>query len=486
MGSQSMRRPHSPDQSIRSQIVPITLAVVAVLLILCGLIVWSDPLVPVLLIAGAMGAAGSLVLLQYPVATCYLAAFLSLWPFGARPIELDILYTVAVNATLALALLSLLLQGLQGRQELRLTPTCAAMGLFILWALVTVSWASDLVEARKALVSFASGLILLFVLTNQTRTPETIDRFMTVLRVLGWLLIGAGVYALLENGYQSGTRLKIMSMNENEFGLVVIATVPGVLWPVMRGHGLRRRVDMVLSFVFLMAALILIALTGSRGSSLSLLLVMLSFLFSRPLRPWGASSVIVFLLMLTAAPFVLTSVLSRFAEQDGGEFGGRDLLWRAGLTLLADAPWTGVGIGSGPIRLHNYIAVLTNEFNKRVDLPTHNPLLEVGIDTGVIGLCLYAAASIAAFRQFFGATARANLRAHGLVGYFPLVLGIAIGYYTAWIKGGGVESHPSFFAILALLQFPSQLMPVARPAVAKSDKRRVHSRDWIPEGNVHA
>jgi len=477
---------HSPDRPIRSRIVAITLAVAAAALAVCALIVWSNPLAPVLLIAGALGAAGSLVLLQYPLATCYLAAFLTLWPFGARPADADIVYTVAVNGALALALASLLLQSLQGRQELRLTASCAAMGLFITWALVTVFWASDLVEARKTLVSFTSGLILLFVLTNQTRTPQTIDRFMTVLRLLGWLLIGAGVFALLEKGYQSGTRLKVMSMNENEFGLVVIATVPGVLWPVMRRQGLRRLVDMALSFVFLIAALILIALTGSRGSSVSLLLVMLSFLFSRPLRPWGASSLIVLLLMLTAAPLVLTSVVSRFADHDGGEFGGRDLLWRAGLTLLADAPWTGVGIGNGPFKLHNYIAALTNEFNKRVDLPTHNPLLEVGVDTGVIGLCLYAAASIAAFRQFFGATARANLRAHGLVGYFPLVLGIAIGYYSSWIKGGGVESHPSFFAILALLQFPSQLVAMARPTVLRSEERRVHSGDWIPEGNVHA
>jgi putative inorganic carbon (hco3(-)) transporter len=462
------------------------LAVAAASLAVCALIVWSDPLAPVLLIAGAFGAAGSLILLQYPLGTCYLAAFLSLWPFGARPAGLDLVYTVAVNGALALALASLLLQSLQGRRQLRLTPSCAAMGLFIVWALVTVFWASDLVEARKTLVAFTSGLILLFVLTNQTRTPQTIDSFMTVLRVLGWVLIGAGVLALLEKGYQSGTRLKVMSMNENEFGLVVISTVPGVLWPVMRRQGLRRLVDMVLSFIFLIAALILIALTGSRGSSLSLLLVMLSFLFSRPLRPWGASSLIVCLVMLAAAPLVLTSVISRFAEHDGGEFGGRDLLWRAGFALLADAPWTGVGIGNGPFKLHDYIAVLTNQFNWRMDLPTHNPLLEVGIDTGIIGLSLYAAATIAAFRQFFGAAARANLRAHGLVGYFPLILGIAVGYYSAWIKGGGVECHPSFFAMLALLQFPSQLAPIARPASPRSEERRMQSGDWIPEGNVHA
>src|SRR6185437_7076075 len=117
--------------------------VAAAALAVCALIVWSNPLAPVLLIAGALGAAGSLVLLQYPLATCYLAAFLTLWPFGARPADADIVYTVAVNGALALALASLLLQSLQGRQELRLTASCAAMGLFITWALVTVFWASD-------------------------------------------------------------------------------------------------------------------------------------------------------------------------------------------------------------------------------------------------------------------------------------------------------------------------------------------------------
>lgn len=455
-------------------------------LIAGALILWPDPVAPLLLIGAALGAAGSLVLLQYPLAACYLAAFLSLWPFGARPAALDILYTIAVNGTLALALAALLLQVARRQQRLLLNPTCIAMGLFIGWAAMTVLWAPDLVKARQTLVGYSSGLILIFVLTNQTRTPRTIDSLMTVLRVLGWVMIGVGVYTLLEKGYQSGTRLQILNENENEFGVVVILTVPGVLWPVMRGRGLRRRTDMVLSLVFLSAALALIALTGSRGSSVSLLVVMLTFLFSKPLRPWGVSSLIICLVALASAPFILSEVITRFAENDGGEFGGRDVLWRAGLMLLGNAPWTGVGIGSGPAKLHNYIASLTNYFNRRVDLPAHNPLLEVGIDAGVIGLCLYAAAIVAAFRQFLGRAARAKLHARGLTGYFPLILGIAAGYFISWIKGGGLENHPSFFAMLALLQIPSQLAPVAQPGVPGGRGTPVDPGELMPERTFHA
>jgi hypothetical protein len=37
------------------------------------------------------------------------------------------------------------------------------------------------------------------------------------------------------------------------------------------------------------------------------------------------------------------------------------------------------------------------------------------------------------------------------------MLGIAAGYLASWIKSGGIENHPTFFVLLALLLIPSQL-----------------------------
>jgi len=439
------------------RVVPALLGLAVLAIVVCVLLLWADPIAPLLLIAGAVGAAVTLVLLQAPQTAFHVALFLTLLPHGLRPPPFEVLYTIAVNAAVMLALASWILQSGMRLQSMVLGRTGLALACFIAWALVTSSWAESLVDARRTLVAFAINFTVFMLISNQVRDVRAIDGLMTVLRILGWIMVAAGVYAFVDGGLRFGSRLKIFGMNENDYGLTLIAMIPGVIWPVLRQSGPRRKLGMALSAVFTICAMVLIALTGSRGSSLSLLLVLLAFAFSKPMRPWGVVGLVMLSGLLVSAPFLLGSVINRFAEQDGGQLGGRDLLWTAGLRMLADVPWTGAGIGNGPLHLHNYIAALTSEFNHRSDLPTHNPFIEIGIETGVLGLCLYVNVCVSALRQFFGAEGRAGMRRPELSGYFPLMIGIATGYASSWIKGGGVEIHPTFFVLLALLTVPSQL-----------------------------
>jgi hypothetical protein len=50
-----------------------------------------------------------------------------------------------------------------------------------------------------------------------------------------------------------------------------------------------------------------------------------------------------------------------------------------------------------------------------------------------------------------------------IAGYFPLLLGVSVGYFASWSKGGGMDAHPTFFILLGLLVFPAGLLTPGKP-----------------------
>ena len=116
-----------------------------------------------------------------------------------------------------------------------------------------------------------------------------------------------------------------------------------------------------------------------------------------------------------------------------------------------------MGLGNGPLQLSEYVATLTSNFNNRLVVASHNPLLEVALDTGLLGALVYLTICVVTFWQFVRLHGRLNMRGTALAGYFPMVLCITAGYLMSWLKGGGLENNPTFFLLLALLVIPSQL-----------------------------
>jgi O-antigen ligase len=214
---------------------------------------------------------------------------------------------------------------------------------------------------------------------------------------------------------------------------------------------------MAFSVVFILCALILVLASGSRGSALSMVTVLLAFWFSKPLRPWGMMGGVLVAGMLAGAPFLLDSLNNRFEDPSELQMGGRLLLWEASWQLIQDHPLTGMGVGNGRYGLHHYIALVTTGYANHNDLHSHNPLLEVGVDTGLFGMFVYLSICVAALWQFLRSRGRRFMREGPLAAYFPTLLVTAAGYFASFVKDGGMENHPTFFVLLALLIIPSQL-----------------------------
>jgi O-antigen ligase len=417
-------------------------------------LIWKSPLAPLLVVAVIGFVVISVLLLEKPVRALYVTIFLTFLPQGLLP---DTMPGVPFVFLLLTLLFWLLAVGFQYRQ-ITWTSTCLLVIGYLLWGCITIFWAPDLLAVRRELVQNMIVFLLLFLTINLVNSLETLDGLMRTLSLVGWVLVLLGVGTVLFTDYQYGTRLSVFSMNENLFGVVLIFTLPGVLWGVIRSSGRLKIMKMFLSFIFIMLALLLIAFSGSRGSSLSFVLTLLTFLFWKSTRRWGIVGLSIVVVALIAAPMALLSVTSRFVTPEDVALGGRPVIWRASLALISDHPLSGVGIGNGPASLHDYIDTLTDEYAKRDDLPSHNPFLEVGADTGIFGMLIYLSIFISALWLFIRKYIQlSRVHIHNFYPYYALVACMFVGYMSSWIKGGGLHAHPTYFLLLALLVLPSRL-----------------------------
>jgi O-antigen ligase len=361
---------------------------------------------------------------------------------------------------------------------------CFWIASYIIWASVTLLWTSNIAEGRGKLIAYGIGLILIFLILNQVRSVDAIDEFMRLPRFFGWFMIGQGFLAMALTHFQFGDRLNVIGWNENEFGEALILMIPGVMWPVVRSSRLQRRFRFILSIAFIFCTLVLVLATGSRGSVLSMAVMLLAFLFWKPVRPWGFVGLVLVLGVIAAAPFLLASINNRFDEDWGNQLGDRDFLWQASLRLISDVPLTGVGEGNGPAALRPYVTSLTNDFELASDKPSHNPLLEVGVETGLIGLTIYTALCATALWQFFRQHPLREASNDPLAAYFPVVLCATVGYLFSWVKSGGMENHPTFFLLLALLTIPSQLPRNSGQASQETNRcaKQTHSEGVVAQG----
>ncbi len=438
---------------------PLSLGIVLSLILLAAL-TGSVPLLgisPVLIGGFVLAIVIVLVYLQEPAWALYTTIFVNLLPQGLIP---DIIASALALLLLLISLLTWLLQTSFQRRKVVWTAPILFVLAFFLWSVVSVLWADNLVVSRQTLVQYITMITIAFLLLNQVDAPHTLDSFMNTLAVSGWVLIGIGLWTILFGGYTLGDRLKIYDMNENLLGPLLMLTTGGIVWQVMRASPKAKIYWMLLSILYILCSLVLIALSGSRGSFIGFALILLVFGTMKATRPWALWGAVLTIVGLVIAPFIFATVLNRFTNDSEDIYGDRDILWKAGIWLMSDYPWTGVGIGNGPYVMLNYVNAVsdTDHVSDYPTRPAHNPILEVGDDTGIVGMLLYLGAVLSAMwlflRQFL---AGVRQRIDALTAYCSLIFCISIGFLSAWVKSGGLADHITLFILLALWVIPYRM-----------------------------
>jgi O-antigen ligase len=330
---------------------------------------------------------------------------------------------------------------------------------FVAWSTASLMWSKNLSQGMALLQTYVLRFVLfLFLIPNQIRTRGDLDGLMNTLALNGWILMAAGVGTVLLEGYQPGARLQAAEMNENEMGTVALIAMTGVLWQAMQSSKRFRALRTLQASVFTLLAISLVAMSGSRGSALSLAVTLVAFCFWRTTRRWGILGLLVLALGAASVPLIFTTTLERFAGTPGDTLlGGREALWQAAAMLILSHPWRGVGIGNARYAVMPYLRPLRNMWGHG-SRSIHNPVLTIWAETGLLGLTLYLGVLASAVWSFVQQVLRYRRSgARFLMPYFALVSSTFAGYMVSWIKGGGMERSFTYFLMLALLLIPSSL-----------------------------
>jgi O-antigen ligase len=398
-----------------------------------------------------------LIWIKKPVFALYATLFCVFLPIGIIPT----IFNSYLNRIMTLVSLGVwLIYELKQRRTVVLSSTIILMGVFLIWSFASLSWADKLSPAAVELQTYTLRLILfLFLITNEIRTKKNLNGLMNIMVLCGWTLILAGVGTILTGGYTPGTRLKILGMNENSVGILTLLTLPCVLWQTVQPSKHFRALKKWLGVIFLISTIVLAALSGSRGSAISLVVTLAAFLFLKPTRQWGKLGLIILVIGVIATPFIFSITLQRFTDDAAGYtvLGGREALWEAAWNLIRVHPWFGVGIGNAPFSIKPYL-VLLKSIGSRESVSIHNPLLTVWAETGIPGIVFFLSFLVSAVWSFLRQyLLHRKLGKTDLDLYFALMGSLFVGFMASWIKGGGMETSFAYFLMLAYLIIPASL-----------------------------
>ncbi len=412
---------------------------------------------PAFILGGALLITGICVGLLRSELALYAAVFVVLLPGGLIPDA----YQSLLNRSLAVfAFVGWIVDAIMHHKPIRIAAPAGFMFAFVLWTVITVTWASDTSLALTVVQTYALRLVLfLLVVVNTIRSRKLLSGLMLTLALNGIVIVAAGLWTAYLGGYDVAHRLQVLGENSNSLGTLAEVALIGVLWHVMRPHTDGKTLQLLVGIVYLACTIVIVGLSGSRGSAISLLLILMAFTFWRPTRPWGLLGVLALLAGVITSLY--TTTFTRFVSEAGASFLGlRETLWTAGWQLVIQHPLTGVGIGNSPGSIMPLLSTFKPAAGS-IGVSVHNPILVVWSETGLPGVLLYCGVLLSAVWVFAQQYRRYSQSGNGtkFVAFFALVASVFLGYMASWIKGGGMQTDFAYFLLVAMLVLPSGLNP---------------------------
>jgi|WetSurSiteA1Bulk_404760.scaffolds.fasta_scaffold00221_6 putative inorganic carbon (hco3(-)) transporter len=425
-------------------------------------LVFSSPYAPIIVLGSIIAITSFFIWIKKPIWALYFAIFMVLLPTSLIPAQIN---SYMNRTAIVIAFLVWVLDLINRRSRINLVPTTLLLGVFIVWAAMSLMWTEDLSDGTNILQRYVLRFILFLILIiNEVRTKKTFNGLMNILALSGGLLVIVSIVTVLKQGYSVGQRLQVLDVNENELGISLLITMPAVFWwslrPANKPVSILKK---LLATIFLFVSIGLIGLSGSRGSAISLGFMLIGFLLWKSTRFWGILGLLVIGIAILSIPILFTTTIDRFLGAPGETaLGGREYIWPVAWLLIKDHLILGVGIGNSPNQIFPYLVnagIMRLSLLSVSEISIHNPLLVIWAETGLLGLIIYLGILISAvidfIRQYINSR---NMKEGYLIPYFALVSSMFIGYIASWIKGGGMESDPSYFLVIALLIIPSQIL----------------------------
>jgi O-antigen ligase len=300
--------------------------------------------------------------------------------------------------------------------------------LFVGWSALTVAWAIDQPDALGELV-MAMPLVLLVLLAALVPIGPGDIRWLRTSIALGGAAIGAYALTLVVSGaalpvHGAAERFSLAgdpaASNPNQLAaallLPMLAALDMVVDPT---RGKSRRAERAFGLVATWLTAIAIVLSGSRGGVMAALaaLVLALLLYHRwrpTLRPTVRSTVavggavvttllavatmlVVFFPDARATSIVISDPVRRLATSETGA-SGREEIWAVAMLACRQHCGVGAGLGGFPSAYDEALPFSGVHRNVGSDRPAHNVYLEIAVETGLIGVVLFALAIAAEWR----------------------------------------------------------------------------------------
>jgi O-antigen ligase len=397
------------------------------------------------------GDNGPYILLGALLAVAAAAAILLQWRLGALllvaalPFEVVIKFGSAASGMKALALLTFVSLALALLTDQKLferfarlwqQPLALAVLAFVLWISASILWASAKGEALRATTSFLGLLGLVVVIGLLER------RYL----VLVWAALALSAALSVPAGYllpvPEGSDMAVTGRfgpggaGPNSYACLVAIALLVAYFGLPRRH---RTIAYLLLPVFLYG----IFATGSRTGAIALVATPLLALFVPrlaarlgwrllPMYAVGAGAIAMILLVFPSVGEPALERIMTLSQVESEEtWTGRWDNWQGALDVFASHPISGVGAGNYAEAAMDYSETVQEHSVRKDKLSgaTHNVVLSVATQLGLVGLILYAGVLFFAFKTAVPISQKEDLGTGILLG---LIVAMIAGMAQPW------------------------------------------------------
>lgn len=130
----------------------------------------------------------------------------------------------------------------------------------------------------------------------------------------------------------------------------------------------------------------------------------------------------------------------------------RVLLWMSSIELIKENPLLGIGAGGSHTKLYERVAYNQQHYDRRYKVNSHNQLLQVLLDTGVLGFIIFAGILYALLKRLISEGYKNNNKK--LITGFLVVILINFMFESVFERYSGISFFCSFYCLLVSC-FPS-------------------------------
>ncbi|MGE5460824.1 MAG: O-antigen ligase family protein [Solirubrobacterales bacterium] len=266
-------------------------------------------------------------------------------------------------------------------------PFVFAAGAFVMWVALSVFWSADETRSILHVFTWVQALGLVIVLWDVYRTRAAVRAGLQAYVLGAYVAVGGAIANYFGSNpfYTHYDRFSLGDTNPDGFGFIIALGIP-VAWYLASSVGTTRAQRMLraLNFVFIPAAFLGLALSGTRTAAVAAGVGMVFGLVSLTrLRPVARIAILLALVYAFYALLPVVAPLKSFqrlgttaTEATQGDLNGRLDQWRQGLESFGQHPFIGVGTDM-------YRSVNT------LDKVAHNSFVSILVELGLIGFVLF-------------------------------------------------------------------------------------------------